>query len=81
MDTIIAYPTNTQQFSLLQAFMEEMKVRFSIKKEKKKDDSLFTKEAYFAMLDASIQQAKEEKVHRMKENQSVKEFLLELCTT
>jgi len=80
MDSIVVYPETAQQFSLVQSFMEEMKVRFSVKKEKKKDDSLFTKKAYFAMLDASIQEAKEGKVHKMKKGQSVNEFLMELCT-
>ena len=80
MDSLVIYPTTTQQFSLIQSLMEEMKVRFSIEKEKKKDDSLFTKEAYFAMLDESIKQAKEGKVYKMKEGQSVKQFLAELCT-
>jgi|GEM_PF-649547 len=80
MDSLIIYPETAQQFSLIQSLMKEMKVRFAVKKEKKKDDSLFTKEAYFAMLDTSIQEAKDGKVHKMKDGQSVKEFLMELCT-
>ena len=42
-----------------------MKVRFSIKKEKVKDDSLFTKEAYFAMLDDRIKSAERGNVRRL----------------
>ncbi len=80
MDTIILHPTDARQFSFLKELMEKLSVSFTIKKDKKKDDSLFTKEEYFAMLDASIQEAKEGKVHRMKESQSVKEFLTTLCT-
>ena len=80
MDSLVIYPTTAQQFSLIQSLMEEMKVRFTVKTEKKKDDSLFTKDEYYAMLDASIQEAKEGKVYRMKDGQSVKDFLKELCT-
>jgi len=80
MDSLVIHPTTAQQFSLIQSLMEEMKVRFTVKKEKKKNDSLFTKDEYYAMLDASIQEAKDGKVYRMKDGQSVKEFLKELCT-
>jgi hypothetical protein len=48
--------------------------------EKKKDDSLMTKEEYFAMLDESIRQAERGEVYSMKEGQTVKQFLAELCT-
>ncbi|MDR0505651.1 MAG: hypothetical protein LBH32_02375 [Dysgonamonadaceae bacterium] len=80
MNTIVAYPATEDQMSLLKGLLKEMKIRFSVKKEKKKDDSLFTKEEYFAMLDESIKQAKEGKVYRKKEEQSMKDFLDELCT-
>jgi len=40
MDSLVVYPTSAQQFSIVQSFMEEMKIRFVVKKEKKKDDSL-----------------------------------------
>ena len=59
MDAMIVYPATTQELSLLQAFVKDTKMRFSIKKEKKKDDSLFTKEAYFAMLDERIKSAEQ----------------------
>jgi antitoxin (DNA-binding transcriptional repressor) of toxin-antitoxin stability system len=44
------------------------------------DDSLLSKEEFFAKLDRSIRQAKEGKVIKMKEGQSVADFLKELCT-
>lgn len=43
------------------------------------DDTLMNKEEFFAKLDQSIQQAKEGKVIRKKEGQSVEDFLKELC--
>ena len=79
MNTIVLYPANALQLTFLQELVEKLRVKFS-SITKKQDDSLFTKEAYFAMLDASIQEAKEGKVHRMKEGQTIKEFLNELCT-
>jgi len=61
---------------------EIFKQNFCLPKESKEevDDTLMTKEEFFAMIDLSIQQAKEGKVYRMKPNQTVKEFLNELCT-
>ena len=78
MNTITAHPTTTQQFSLIQAFMEDIKVRFSIKKEKKKDDSLFTKEAYFAMLDESIKSAEQGNYTTIRSKQELKQFFEQL---
>ncbi|MDR0873448.1 MAG: hypothetical protein LBN27_08300 [Prevotellaceae bacterium] len=57
MNSIVVYPATSRQFSVLEALLAEMKVRFSVKKEKAKDDSLMTKEAYFAMLDERIKEA------------------------
>ena len=59
MDSLVIYPTTEQQSSLIQSLMEEMKVRCSVRKEKKKDDSLFTKEDYYAMLDERIKNAEQ----------------------
>lgn len=44
------------------------------------DDSLLSKEEFFEKIDRSIKQANEGKVIRMKEGQSVADFLRELCT-
>ncbi|GHT31648.1 hypothetical protein FACS189434_01750 [Bacteroidia bacterium] len=76
MNSIVVYPATSRQFSVLEALLAEMKVRFSVKKEKAKDDSLMTKEAYFAMLDERIKETG--KVYKMKEGQTVKQFLDEL---
>ena len=65
MNTYTAYPMTAHQSSLLEAFFEEMKIRFSVKKDKKTDDTLFTKEAYFAMIDERIKSAECGNVHRL----------------
>lgn len=39
------------------------------------DDTLMTKEEYFAKIDRSLQQAKEGKVHEMLPNESLDDFL------
>jgi len=78
MDSLVIYPTTAQQFSYIQSLMEEMKVRFTVKKEKKKDDSLFTKEAYYAMLDASIKQFETGKYKTVRNKQELQQFLEQL---
>ena len=78
MDTIIVYPTTTQQLNLIQTFMEDMKIRFSIKKEKVKDDSFFTKEAYFAMLDERIKNAEQGNYTTIRGKQELQQFLEQL---
>ena len=65
MNTYTVYPKTAHQSSLLESLFEEMKIRFSVKKEKKTDDSLFTKEAYFAMIDERIKSAERGNVHRL----------------
>ena len=80
MNSVVVYPTTERQISLLEELFKEMKIRFSVKREKQKDDSLMTKAEYFAMLDERIKETKEGKVYKMKEGQSVKQFLAELCT-
>ena len=42
---------------------------------KEEDDTLMTKEEYFAKIDRSLQQAKEGKVMRMLPNESLDDFL------
>lgn len=45
------------------------------------DDSLMTKEEYFAKIDRSLQQAREGKVHEMLPNESLDDFLRRVrCT-
>ncbi|MDR0505649.1 MAG: hypothetical protein LBH32_02365 [Dysgonamonadaceae bacterium] len=78
MNTIVAYPATEDQMSLLKGLLKEMKIRFSVKKEKKKDDSLFTKEEYFAMLDESIKQYKEGKYTTVHNKEELKQFLEQL---
>jgi len=56
METITIYPKNEKQKSLLKSLLEEMKIRFDIAKS---DDTLMSKEEFYAKIDRSIQQAKE----------------------
>ena len=78
MDSLVIYPTTAQQFSLIQSLMEEMKVRFTVKTEKKKDDSLFTKDEYYAMLDESIKQYETGNYRRIRNKQELHQFLEQL---
>ena len=75
MDSLVVYPTTAQQFSLVQSLMEEMKIRFVVKKEKKKDDSLFTKDEYYAMLDERIASAERGNFRTIRGKQEFKQFL------
>ncbi|MDR0830424.1 MAG: hypothetical protein LBN95_10005 [Prevotellaceae bacterium] len=79
MNTVIAYPTTANQITLLETFLKELKIRFAIKKTNETDPTLYSKDAYFAMIDDSIKSAEQGNVYQMKEGQGVKEFLRELC--
>ena len=46
-----------------------------LKKEKKKDDSLFTKDEYYAMLDDSIKQYEAGNYRRVRNKQELHQFL------
>jgi len=65
MSNVATYPNTAQQFSPVQSFMEKAKVRSVVQKEKKNDDTLFTKEAYYAMLDERIASAERGNVRRL----------------
>ena len=78
MNTYTVFPTTAHQSSLLEALFEEMKIRFSIKKEKEKDDSLFTKEAYFAMIDERIKSAEQGNYTEVSNRLELKQFLEQL---
>lgn len=45
----------------------------------KEDDTLMTKEEFFAKIDRSLQQAREGKVHEMLPNESLDDFLERVC--
>ena len=78
MESLVVYPATAQQSSILQSLMEEMRIRFVVKKEKKKDDSLFTKEEYYAMLDERIASAERGNYRTIKSKQELKNFLEQL---
>ncbi len=54
MESIIIYPKNEKQKSLLQSLLEEMKVRFEIDTT---DSTLLSEEDFYAKIDKSVQQA------------------------
>ena len=54
MDSITIYPKNDKQKSLLTSLLEEMKVRFEMKKSG--SDTLLTKNEFVAKIDKSIKQ-------------------------
>lgn len=59
MASIVIYPENEKQISLLKMLLDELKVRFEINKEK--DDTLLSKEEFYAKIDESVEQSKEGK--------------------
>jgi predicted secreted protein len=63
MASIVIYPENEKQISLLKMLLDELKVRFEINKEK--DDTLLSKEEFYAKIDDSIKQSKEGKTIRI----------------
>jgi hypothetical protein len=75
MDAITVYPATAQKFSLLKTLLEEMKMRFSITREAVRDDSLFTEEAYYAMLDKRIKSAEQGNYTSISGKQELHQFL------
>ncbi|MDD6003493.1 MAG: hypothetical protein PUC50_14990 [Bacteroidales bacterium] len=61
--------------TILQKVLKYVK---SLKKEKKKDDTLMTKEEFFAMLDESSKEAEEGKAIKMLPNEDLDTYLKRL---
>ncbi len=72
MDSIIIYPKDEKQKSLLKSLLEEMKVRFEVGKSEQQ--VLFTENEYIAKIDKSLKQAKSGKTNKLGKDQQ-KEFL------
>jgi len=72
LESIIIYPKNAKQKTLLKSLLEEMKIQFEIASTK--DETSLNEEEYYAKLDKSISQAEARKTKCLpKEKQ--KEFL------
>jgi hypothetical protein len=72
MESIIIYPKNAKQKTMLKSLLEEMKIQFEIASTK--DETSLNEEEYYAKLDKSISQAEAGKTKCLpKEKQ--KEFL------
>ncbi len=72
MESIIIYPKNAKQKTMLKSLLEEMKIQFEIASTK--DETSLNEEDYYAKLDKSISQAEAGKTKCLpKEKQ--KEFL------
>ena len=72
MDSITIYPKNEQQKSLLKSLLEEMKVRFEVKKSD--DQTLLSESEFFAKIDKSVKQAESGKTKKLTKDQQ-KQFL------
>jgi hypothetical protein len=72
LESIIIYPKNAKQKTMLKSLLEEMKIQFEIASTK--DETSLNEEDYYAKLDKSISQAEAGKTKCLpKEKQ--KEFL------
>ena len=72
MDSITIYPKDEQQKSLLKSLLEEMKVRFEIKKSD--NQTLLTENEFLKKIDKSIKQAESVKTKKLTKVQQ-KQFL------
>ncbi|WP_262147543.1 DUF2683 family protein [Chryseobacterium foetidum] len=59
MESIIVYPKDEKQKSLLKSLLEELKVRFEIGEA----DTILTEEEFYTKIDKSIQQSNEGKTN------------------
>lgn len=72
MESIIVYPKNEKQKSLLKSLLEELKVRFEIGEIK--DETFLSEEEFYAKIDKSIKQAEAGKTKILSKDKQ-KEFL------
>jgi hypothetical protein len=72
MESIIIYPKNAKQKTMLKSLLEEMKIQFEIASTK--DETSLNEEEYYAKLDKSISQAEAGKTKCLP-NDKQKEFL------
>jgi len=72
MESIIIYPKNAKQKTMLKSLLEEMKIQFEIASTK--DETSLNEEDYYAKLDKSISQAEAGKMKCLPKDKQ-KEFL------
>jgi hypothetical protein len=72
MESIIIYPKNAKQKTMLKSLLEEMKIQFEIASTK--DETSLNEEEYYAKLDKSISQAEAGKTKYLPKDKQ-KEFL------
>ena len=72
MESIIIYPKNAKQKTMLKSLLEEMKIQFEIAATK--DETSLNEEEYYAKLDKSISQAEAGKTKYLPKDKQ-KEFL------
>jgi hypothetical protein len=72
MESIIIYPKNAKQKTMLKSLLEEMKIQFEIASTK--DETSLNEEDYYAKLDKSISQAEAGKTKCLPKDKQ-KEFL------
>lgn len=70
MDSITIYPKNEKQKSLLKSLLEEMKVRFEIRKSD--EETSLSENEFIAKLDKSILQADSGKTKKLTKDQQKK---------
>jgi hypothetical protein len=72
LESIIIYPKNAKQKTLLKSLLEEMKIQFEIASTK--DETTLNEEEYYAKLDKSISQVEAGKTKCLPKDKQ-KEFL------
>jgi hypothetical protein len=72
MESIIAYPRNEKQISLLKSLFNEMKVRFEVANFS--DETLLSEKDFFSKIDKSVSQLKLKKTKILSKSDQ-KEFL------
>lgn len=72
MESIIIYPKNERQKSLLKSLLQELKIRFETGGEK--GDYLFSEDEFYAKIDKSIEQAENGKTTTLSKDKQ-REFL------
>ncbi len=72
MESIIIYPKNEKQKSLLRTLFEEMKIHY--KMSSSENDSLLTEDEFLAKIDRSMEQAQKGKTKKLSADRQ-KDFL------
>lgn len=75
MESITIIPKNEKQYSVIKAFLKEMKIKFKTSSEVEEDNPRMSEEEFYAKIDLAVQQAVEGKGRLVKTKKDLHNYL------